>query len=51
MTIKEYYEDYLKDFEKEMGSIEKAMTFQTFCDWYGIDEQTTPEDLTDIFWF
>lgn len=47
--LHELYENYLLECEPEICSTRRPMSFEEFCEFYGIDEHTSDERLYDIF--
>lgn len=51
MTTHEHYDNYLEEHEREIGSLKGSMSFEEFCEFYEVNENTSEEELRDVFWF
>lgn len=46
-----FYEEYLKDYEYEIGTVRGAMTYEGWKEYFEVDETMSLEELCEIFWY
>lgn len=48
--LKERYESYLYECRDEISERMQPLSYEEFCSFFGITDETTADDLRYIFW-